>query len=96
MESSMSTATLPVDPDTERLAHRVAQAQGKPVAAVVRDAIEASARQAGLLGSPRSSLNAAEKRQRLLEISERSAARPVLDGRTPEEIIGYDDRGIPG
>ncbi len=44
----MSMTALPVDPDTERLAHRVAQAKGKPVAMVVRDAIEASAREAGV------------------------------------------------
>jgi hypothetical protein len=31
----------------------------------------------------------------MLEISERSAARPVLDPREPDEIIGYDDAGLP-
>jgi antitoxin VapB len=91
----MST-TLPTDPETERLAHRVAQAKGKPVAAVVREAIEASAREAGVLVAGRSPLGAAERRRRLLAIAERSAARPVLDDRTPEEIIGYDERGLPG
>jgi hypothetical protein len=29
-----------------------------------------------------------------LEISERCAALPVLDARTPEEIIGYNDQGV--
>jgi hypothetical protein len=74
----------------------VAQAKGKPVAAIVRDAIEASAREAGLQVASRDRRSAAEKRQRLLEISERSAARRVLDDRTPEEIVGYDDRGLLG
>jgi antitoxin VapB len=92
----MSTTTLHVDPETERLAHRVAQAKGKPVAMVVRDAIEASAREAGVLVGRPTALGAADKRQRLQEISERSAARPILDSRTPEEIVGYDDRGLPG
>lgn len=90
------TTTLPADPETERLAKAVAKAKGKPVVSVVRDAIEASAREAGLLIARPSRLSAAEKRQRLLEISERSAARPVLDPRTPDEILGYDDRGLPG
>jgi antitoxin VapB len=90
------TTTLPADPETERLAKEVAKAKGKPVASIVRDAIEASAREAGLLIARPGRLSVAEKRQRLLEISERSAARPVLDPRTPDEILGYDDRGLPG
>jgi antitoxin VapB len=90
------TATLPADPETERLAQKVAQAKGKPVSAVVRDAIEASAREAGVLAGKPTRLSAAEKRQLLLEISERSAARPILDTRTPDEILGFDERGLPG
>jgi antitoxin VapB len=31
----------------------------------------------------------------LEEIAERCASLPVLDGRRPEEIIGYDDNGLP-
>jgi len=89
------TPTLPVDPETERLAHRVARAKGKHVATIVRDAIEAVAREAGLSVPEGPRLTAVEKRRRLLEISLRSAARPVIDNRTPEEIIGYDDHGLP-
>ena len=29
------------------------------------------------------------------EIAARSAARPVVDPRSPDEIIGYDDFGLP-
>lgn len=29
------------------------------------------------------------------EILDRVAALPVLDDRTPEEIIGYDENGVP-
>jgi len=90
------TTTLPVDLETERLAQEVAKAKGKPVASIVRDAIEASAREAGLLIARPSRLSPTEKRQRLLEISERSAARPILDSRTPDEILGYDYRGLLG
>ena len=90
----MSTS-LPADPETKRLARKVAEAKGKPVSAIVRDAIEASARDAGLLIAKPVRPSVAEKRRRLLEISERSAARPVLDPRTPDEIIGYDERGFP-
>lgn len=31
--------------------------------------------------------------ERLLEISDRCAARPVLDMRSDDEIAGYDERG---
>ena len=78
------------------LAKEVAKAKGKSVACVVRNAIEASAREAGLLVAQPSRLSPAEKCQRLLQISESSAARPILDPRTPDEILGYDDRGLPG
>ena len=89
------TTLLPIDVETERLALEVARAKGLPLAAIIRDAIEASAREAGILIARPKRLTAAEKRQRLLEIAERSAARPILDARTPDEILGYDDRGLP-
>ncbi len=34
-------------------------------------------------------------RAKALEIIERSGSRPVLDPRTPEEIVGYDKAGLP-
>jgi antitoxin VapB len=88
--------TLPADPETERLARKVAKARGKALSDVVRDAIEASAREAGLPVAPAAKLSPDEKRRRMLEISERSAARPILDPRPPDEILGYDERGLPG
>jgi antitoxin VapB len=33
---------------------------------------------------------------RLTRIQERVARLPVLDSRTPDEIIGYDHDGLPG
>lgn len=89
------TTTLPADPETERLALKVAKARGQPPTVVVRDAIGASAREAGLLDEGPSRRSAAEKRRRLLEISERSAVRPILDPRSADEILGYDERGLP-
>jgi hypothetical protein len=32
---------------------------------------------------------------RMMAISERFAAYPVLDSRSPDEIIGYDEFGVP-
>jgi hypothetical protein len=34
-------------------------------------------------------------RAAIREIQERSAKLPVLDARTPDEIIGYDEFGLP-
>ncbi len=33
--------------------------------------------------------------ERLLVIGQRCAALPLLDQRTPDEILGYDDSGMP-
>ena len=32
---------------------------------------------------------------RLIEISDRVASMPVLDGRTDDEILGWDEHGLP-
>jgi antitoxin VapB len=34
-------------------------------------------------------------REELVTIRQRCASLPVLDDRTPEEIIGYDSQGLP-
>jgi antitoxin VapB len=33
--------------------------------------------------------------QQIMAIARRSALRPVIDDRSPDEIIGYDERGLP-
>ena len=87
------TITLPIDAETDRLARKLAEAMGKPLPTIVKEAIEAQARLAGLAlaGQPRRKPNF----ERLMEISDRCATRPVLDDRTPDEIIGYDEFGVP-
>ena len=86
--------TLPADPETERLARNIAEATGKPLPLVVKEAIAAKAEAAGIGGErPRrhKKLNFA----RLNAIIERAAARSVLDARAPDEIIGYNADGLP-
>jgi antitoxin VapB len=34
--------------------------------------------------------------ERLLEIGRRCAGRPVLDRRAPDDILDYDEHGLPG
>ena len=36
-----------------------------------------------------------ELKERLLTIAKRCAALPLLDRRTPDEILGYDEYGMP-
>jgi antitoxin VapB len=87
-------ATLPVDPETERLAKNIAEATGKPLPVVVREAIAAKAEADGIgmgLHPRRKKLNFAK----LNAILERAAARPVRDARTADEILGYNAYGLP-
>lgn len=78
------------DSETHRLASELARRTGLSLTAAVREALrERLAREE----SPTS--EQARKLARVMEIARRCAARPVLDPRTPEEILGYDENGIP-
>ena len=91
----MSTTTLPADPETERLAHKLAEATGKPLPTIVREAIAAKAEAVGVTLRGRGRLSRDELLARMTAITDRFAELPVYDARTPEEIIGYDDHGLP-
>lgn len=36
-----------------------------------------------------------ERYRAILRIARRAASRPVLDDRSPDEILGYDEHGLP-
>jgi antitoxin VapB len=79
------------DPETDRLVRELAALTGQPITEVVREAVEdklkaTRARRAG---------SRADRRRLLEEIAARGRARPILDDRTADEIIGYDDDGLP-
>jgi len=82
---------LNIPRETEQLARLVALKSGKAPEEVVRQAVENHAAARGLL-PPRArkpiDMNTVNA------IIERAARRPVLDPRTPEAIIGYDEFGI--
>jgi antitoxin VapB len=44
---------------------------------------------------PQPALTPEEKRARIEEISRRCAALPILDARSEDDILGYDENGIP-
>lgn len=78
------------DPETDRPARQVASLTGETLTEAVRVAlVERLARERLKRGKAASS--AAE----IDAIVRRVRALPVLDGRAAEEIIGYDDDGLP-
>ena len=79
--------------ETEVLARRLAEVQHVTVEDAVRQALEARAHAAGVLlepGRPRdpSPESAAARRIGLARIVREIAAMPVLDTRSPQEIMG--------
>jgi len=76
------------DPETDLYARRLAKLTGRSITESVKLAVkEQVARE--------------ERRQgkasfdHLMAIAERAAARPILDSRSDDEILGYDEHGIP-
>ena len=86
------TITLPVDAETERLAKKLAEVTGKALPEIIRQAIEAEAAKAGV-GKP--ALTRDEKFARLVEIANGFDSLPLYDTRSADEIIGYNDYGVP-
>jgi antitoxin VapB len=76
-------------PEAEELARKVASATGETLTGAIVSALRErldrieSRRQATFLAD------------QLDEIALRTAALPVLDARTPDEILGYDENGLP-
>jgi antitoxin VapB len=75
--------------ETERLAAAVASVAGETKTEAVRRALEERLER----------LQRNRRRRRLIdeinEIADHCSALPVLDDRTPEEILDYDDIGLP-
>ena len=80
--------------ETEKLAQLIARKVGKTPEDVVREAVEVSARAAGVAPARRQ-LSRDELIAGMKAISDRCAALPVYDPRTPDEILGYDEHGLP-
>ena len=77
------------DPEVYQMARKLADRRGQSMTEVVRQALrESLAREERRKLSP-------HVMEKLREISERCAALPVLDNRTEDEILGYDEHGIP-
>ena len=74
---------------TERLARQIASATGESLTEAIHRALEERWQQLG-----------AKRRSRILdsqleELLRRVDALPTLDSRTEDEILGYDEHGMP-
>ena len=77
------------DAETDRLAREVARLTGESLTeAVVVSLRERLARKQAVKDNR-------PLAERLMEIGRRCASRPRLDDRTPDEILGYDENGLP-
>jgi antitoxin VapB len=77
------------DPEADRLAREIAERTGETLTGAIVIALRE--RLARLRARPRRRPLSDELR----EIGERCAALPTLDDRSEDEILGYDDSGLP-
>ena len=79
------------DPETDRLARELARLTGESMTGAIRAALqERLARE-----KRRREADIERRRQAINAIVERFASLPVLDDRSDEEILGYDENGLP-
>lgn len=77
------------NPEADRLSRELARRQGTSITAAVVGALRAE------LERERRRLRPAPVAERLLAIGRRYTALPTVDDRSNEEILGYDDAGVP-
>ncbi len=77
------------DPETEQLARNLAKLTGENITTATKRAIEERLRRIG--GHSRK----ATLLEDLADIRRRWGAMQVLDNRTSEDILGYDEYGLP-
>lgn len=78
------------DPETDSLARQVASLTGETLTEAVRTSLAERLRRERLKRGKRPDLKA-----ELDALAARVATLPVLDDRTAEAIIGYDENGLP-
>lgn len=78
------------DPETDRLARQVASLTGETLTEAIRTSLRERLRHEQLKRG-----EGPELAKALEEIARRCAALPVLDHRSDDEILGYDENGIP-
>ncbi len=77
------------DPETEKLARTLAERTGETITVATRRAIEDRLRRVGADAAKAALIEDMEA------IRRRLAALPVLDPRSMDDILGYDENGLP-
>ena len=77
------------DRETELLARKLAERTGETITLATRRALEERLKRVGSHARKAALLEDMEAMQRRL------SALPVLDHRAPDEIVGYDENGLP-
>ncbi|MFC5379546.1 type II toxin-antitoxin system VapB family antitoxin [Aquipuribacter nitratireducens] len=77
------------DPETDRLVRELAGVTGESITTAVARAVQER------LDRVRASSRTADRRRVLTAIAERVAALPVVDDRPQEELVQYDEHGLP-
>jgi antitoxin VapB len=77
------------DPAVDRLARKVAALRGETLTETIRHALEKR-----LSDTQLNRGRAADKLARLQDIARAAAALPVLDHRSEDEILGYNENGL--
>jgi antitoxin VapB len=77
------------DSETDSLAREIAKRTGETITDAIRTSLKERLQR--LVGR----YNAPTKREKLYEILHRVDALPQLDSRSDDEILGYDENGLP-
>jgi len=77
------------DPETDRIARELAAATGESITVAARIAMEERLRRVRASGAERAI------RAELEAIVERGRKRRIVDARSDDEILGYDENGLP-
>lgn len=77
------------NPKAEQLAREVAEQSGESLTQAIIVALEERLER---IKGQKSATNLTEE---ILRISQRCSALPELNHRSPDEILGYDSRGVP-
>lgn len=79
------------DPEAQRLARELADATGETMTSAVIKALQERMERLRV----RQASSRTERAARLMAHGKKFAALPVLDARSADEIIGYDEVGLP-
>ena len=77
------------NPETDRLARKLSSVTGETLTDVVKNSLKERWERMAARGKGYSLAD------ELDEIAKRCAALPVLDSRSADEIVGYDEYGLP-